>query len=115
MIKRIQNSQTDGLNVFRMDAFVVSENKASMHYVGNSEELPLQGFKNIAKLSSRTITKIDLTFCNLSKVHSMFLVHTIEAQFSNLRTLIMDNCHLNDNIRLPYFANLTVLRLVHSL
>ena len=95
-----------------VEEFVVSDNKTSVHYVGSHNDLPLEGLKALPLIAagSRSITKVDLSHCNMDTVHSLFLVQLLETQFANLRALIMDNCHLRDRVRLPRLPSLTILR-----
>ena len=90
--------------------FIVSDNRTSLHYVGTQEGLPLVGLKTLSTMGSQVITKIDFSNCNMGTVHSLFLVQLLEVQFSNLRALILDNCHLHDRVKLPRMPNVTILR-----
>ena len=90
--------------------FIVSDNRTSLHYVGTQEGLPLVGLKTLSTMGSKVITKIDLSNCNMGTVHSLFWVQLLEVQFSKLRALILDNCHLHDRVKLPRMPNVTILR-----
>ena len=114
-MQKITNYIVAQATLYKIDTYIIEVYFGSQYYelgvspdcsniyVGSLLHLPNSSLKVIGQLGS-SIRELDLSFCEVG--HNL---RPLEHLFG-LRTLIMDNCGLSDNLCLTYIHCLQTLR-----